>query len=282
MTLTKRDWALIASAAIVLLFVNLVAGMFVDDIVVISSIASTVLLFVVILALYRRIRSEQEALQRSLEHKQDINYRQLESLFSLFFTLQPRAPFPDMRDWAASPDLLKKIMEVMFKETPRLVVEASSGVSTIVIAYCLKQLGNGGRVLSLEHDAKYAAISQQLVAAHGLSDVATVVHAPLTDVEVNGQKWLWYNSAGISLDQPIDLLVIDGPPGSLQKLSRYPALPLLHGKMSHRSTIILDDGDREDEKTIASRWEREFTHLSSEYVPLEKGAFVLRLNNPGA
>ncbi len=45
-------------------------------------------------------------------------------------------------------------------------------------------------------------------------------------------KKLWY---GGIIDQlkgkKIDLLIIDGPPGSLQKHSRFPALPVIHNSL---------------------------------------------------
>jgi hypothetical protein len=79
----------------------------------------------------------------------------------------------------------------------------------------------------------------------------------------------------LKIDQPIDLLVVDGPPGNIQKQSRYPALPLFYRQLSDRSTIILDDGLREDEQRIVARWEREFDNLSIQFLSLEKGAYVI-------
>ena len=78
-------------------------------------------------------------------------------------------------------------------------------------------------------------------------------------------------------DQPIDLLVVDGPPGNIQSLSRYPALPLLYRHLSDRSIVILDDGHRDDEKKIVALWEKEFSNLSPEFLDLEKGAYIIRM-----
>jgi hypothetical protein len=73
-------------------------------------------------------------------------------------------------------------------------------------------------------------------------------------------------------------LVVDGPPGNIQRLSRYPALPLLYGHLNDRSTIIVDDGRREDEREIVARWEKEFTHISATFLGLEKGAYIVHKN----
>ena len=282
MRITKKDKALVLSAAILLLSVGVVGWSLVGEVaLIILSILSAILailVLVVLLEVYRRLSEEYGDLRRSQESQRNLAYLQIESLFSLFFTLKPSLPLPEMRGWAASPDLLKKITEVILIETPGLVVEASSGASTIVIAYCLKKLGKG-KVISLEHDAKYAAINQSLISFHGLEDLATIVHAPLTEIVINDQKWLWYNTNFLKIDQPIDLLLVDGPPGNIQELSRYPALPLLYRQLSNRSTIILDDGGREDEKKIVARWEKEFNHISSEFLSLEKGAYVVHKND---
>jgi predicted O-methyltransferase YrrM len=163
---------------------------------------------------------------------------------------------------------------VIFREKPGLVLEASSGVSTLVIAYGLQQVGQG-KVVALEHDAHYAGMSQRLIAFHGLEDIATIVYAPLKGFEHQEQRWLWYNLDGVQIEQPIDLLVIDGPPGDMQPLARYPALPLLYRHLNDSSTIILDDGHREEEKQTVARWEQEFRQLSSEFLDLEKGTYVL-------
>lgn len=206
------------------------------------------------------------------------DYRQIESLFSLFFTLEPGMPLPDMRGWPTSPDLLKKVSEIILREKPLLVMEAGSGLSTLVIAYCLRKLG-AGKVVSLEHSAEYAAASRDLIAVHGLEDVAVIAHVPLKEVGLKDGKWLWYDLDRVKIERPVDFLLVDGPPGDLQKLSRYPALPLLSSRLSDRATIIMDDGNRPEEKQVVEMWVREFGNLSSEYLDVEKGAYLLRKND---
>lgn len=254
---TALGWWVLGPAALVLL-----------------PVLSTIPLLVVILRVYRRLSAQLQGEYRDHEFQRQQDYRQIESFVSLLFALKPTFPFPSTRGWAISPDLLKKIAEVILTEKPGLVIEASSGVSTLVIAYCLKQLGRG-RVVSLEHDPKFVAMNHAIVVSHGLEDIATIVHAPLKEIETHGDKWLWYDLDGLKIDQPIDLLVVDGPPGNIQKLSRYPALPLLYGLLNRRATIVLDDGNRADEKRIVALWEKEFSHLSTEFLDMEAGAYVI-------
>ena len=260
----RKDKGLIAGAAGFALIVGIVGWWLIGEIALIICLAlCTMLILGVCLEIYRRLTQQIQA-----------DYRQVESLFSIFSVIKANVPLPDTRGWASSPDLLKTISEIVISKSPQLVVEASSGVSTLIIAYCLKQTGKG-EVISLEHDPEYAAANQSLILAHGLNDIATIAHAPLKEVEINNAKWLWYDLDRLKTEQPIDLLVIDGPPGVTQDLARYPALPLLYKRLADESTVILDDGNRKDEKEIVKRWKKEFNDIDYRFLQLEKGGFII-------
>lgn len=140
--LTRRDSALVFGESILLTSVGFVGWWLVGETaLVILSILSPILILVALLESYRRLSEEFLDYHEKAENQRDRHYRQIESLFSLFFTLKPSLPFPDTRGFAASPDLLRKIIDAILIEKPRFIVEAGSGISTILIAYCLKQLG---------------------------------------------------------------------------------------------------------------------------------------------
>ena len=244
---------------------------------------STAMVLATLIELYRRIH-EQHIKNIRLHGRQKLqgleSYRQIESLFSVFSMINPRYPIPELRGWAASPDVLKTISEVVFTESPNIVDEASSGASTIIIGYCLKKLGKG-KVFSLEHDPEYAEINKSLISSHGLDDIATIVYAPLVEISIDQKTWLWYDLAYLKLEMSIDVLVVDGPPGNTQELARYPALPLLYHSMSNSSKIILDDGKRPDEQMIVERWEEEFTDVDTKFINLEKGAYMIQIEKTG-
>lgn len=213
-------------------------------------------------------------LRRDLDAQEKVQYWQLEALVNIVATVQPRVPLPPTRKWAASPDLLRLVMHEVLSRRPSLVMEASSGTSTVIIAYCLQKLG-GGRVVALEHDAHYAQRTRDMIALHGLTDFAQVVDAPLVEHRLNATTWKWYDITGLQAIDGIDMLVVDGPPEATQAMARYPALPLLHQRFSAHSVVIMDDGQRPDEREIASRWAKEFNATSASYLELEKGAWVL-------
>jgi predicted O-methyltransferase YrrM len=226
------------------------------------------------------IDSQHRGVLEFQEQRQASHYRQIEALFSLFSLLKFQHPLPPMRGWAISPDFALLLVQLIYQYKPKVVMEAGSGVSTVIIAQCLKQLG-GGRIISLEHDKSYSELSSRLVKQHGLEEIVTIVHAPLIETAVEGETWLWYDTKSLNLlNSAVDLLVVDGPPGALQPLSRYPALPLLSHTFNKQAVIVLDDAARRDEKEIVRRWQQKFDGWVAEEVNCEKGAVVLKLQNP--
>ena len=201
-------------------------------------------------------------------------YAQLEALIGLNEVLRPKYPFPGTRGWAASPDLLREVVTHVLHGQVALAVEASSGTSTLMIAYAMERKGNG-HVIALEHDGIYAGRTRALLEMHGLTHRATVVHAPLVKQRVGSDELLWYDLSKARIEAPIDLLVVDGPPEETGPLARFPAVPLLRGKFAPGARVILDDGDRADERAIAERWKKDHGALACAYLQLEKGAWSL-------
>ena len=202
-------------------------------------------------------------------------WQQTEALTSLLALIKPDAPFPQTRGWAASPDFLMLIANTLYGRGPCTVVEASSGVSTLTSAYCLKRLG-GGHVTSLEHDEGYAEKTRAMLEMHGLNEWATVLHAPLVQMDIAGHSMLWYDPEVVKTITAIDVLVVDGPPGRTAPLARFPALPRLESMFTPHATILADDGGRPAEQEMVKRWCAMYPNITSEYHPTEKGAFTLR------
>ncbi len=266
--LERREWAAAGIATLGLLAAYAIASAFWGR----AAIAIVVILgfglvFVALGELYRRQVQHHEARRE--------DYRQVEALFSLFALLKPNAPLPPMREWACSPDLLTTILEQINFHRPGQVLELGSGVSTLVAAYGLKQRGSG-RLLALEHDPLHVVITEQRLANHQLNDLAQVTHAPLETIAVGGRQRAWYATDALAQLDAIDLLIIDGPPGIVGELARYPALPLLYDRLSDEAVIIMDDGQRDEEQLIVALWLEQFDDLTAESLPSEKGTVILR------
>ncbi|MEZ4749534.1 MAG: class I SAM-dependent methyltransferase [Bdellovibrionota bacterium] len=144
------------------------------------------------------------------------------------------------------------------KHRPQQIVELGSGVSTLILGSIAKTWG--GQVLSFEQDLHFAKITQERLDRFGLHNVQIRL-APLTDRRLLGETWKWYDLDPETIERPIDFLFIDGPPAYIQKLSRFPALPILKDKLTPSAVIILDDADRGDEKNVLSRWLKAFPQL---------------------
>lgn len=208
------------------------------------------------------------------------HYQQVEALLGLYQNLSPTRALPPLRGWAASPDLLLVLNELVSQKGRTRVLECGSGASTLVLAYSLRARGVG-RVVSLEHDAEYQAQTTELLRSHGLEDWAEVRHAPLVPTEIDGEEWLWYDLSVLP-EGPFDLLFVDGPPGTTQTRARFPALPVLEDRLTDDVTIVLDDAARRDERGVVQQWNREFSGFRRTMLPHEKGTCILERVSRGA
>lgn len=201
-------------------------------------------------------------------------FRQLEALQGLYAELDLKISLPPTRGWAASPDFLLQLARHARAARPLTVVECSSGASTLVLARCM-QLYGGGKVLSLEHDPHYAALTREHLRQHGLEGWACVVDAPLIPQPIAGESWPWYDLSGLPAGLGIDMLVIDGPPQATRTQARYPAGALLFPHLNPGAAVFLDDASRREEQAIVQRWRQEFPALQHELRVCEKGCVVL-------
>jgi predicted O-methyltransferase YrrM len=201
-----------------------------------------------------------------------IGYQQLEAVVDLRALIRPRAPMPPLRGWALSPDALRLLVQEIYARHPQLIVECGSGSSTIWLGYTVQQLGTG-HVVALEHDERFAQLSQDLLKAHGLEDVVEVRYAPLKPWETQP----WYDLRAIDDLEKIGLLLVDGPPGTVGEGARYPAVPLLLSKCADNALIVLDDVIREQESAVSDRWLAEFPELHRTiHDTFEKGLHVFQ------
>jgi predicted O-methyltransferase YrrM len=195
-------------------------------------------------------------------------------LSSLCQRLQLQGPLPLDPIWSAAPDFLQLIAEHCLAAKPRSILECSSGASTLILAAACR-LNGGGQVFSLENGAEFAETTRQQLAAQGLSGQTQVIHAPLLPVAIQGRCYQWYDLSALPF-QSLDMLVIDGPPGRLQPLSRYPALPLLWPRLAPQALVFLDDAARPDEQEIVRLWLQEFSELQAREIGCERGCVRLQ------
>jgi len=203
-------------------------------------------------------------------------FRQLEALQNLNAVLPTSDVLPATRGWAASPDLLLTLVDLVITERPSLIVECGSGASTLWLALALRRFGIDGRIIALDHDPVFAGKTRDFLARHDVLDLAEVRDAPLESFSLDGQTYSWYARTAWEDLAGIDLLFVDGPPAATGHQARYPALPLLNKSLSPIVTIVLDDLIVPDMREMLPRWLDADPGFSSEILPLEKQAAVLR------
>lgn len=245
--------------------------------------AHLIMLLVLAITLYslHKVRRVHLLLHELRDHarKESSNlFRQLEALHGLYVELGLDKSLPGTRGWAASPDFLVEVARQARAGKPAVVVECSSGTSTLVLARCM-QLNGSGKVFSLEHDPVFAAQTRAQLARLGLTDWAKVVDAPLRLHTIEGENWTWYGHEALPGIDKIDLLVIDGPPQQTGRMARYPAGPALFGRLARGAAVFLDDANRPDEDAIVKRWLGENRNLAHEVRDCEKGCAVLRVRS---
>ena len=193
-------------------------------------------------------------------------FRQTQALIQLTQLLDFKSPIPPTRSWAASPDLLLTITEIVRKYRPGLVVELGSGVSTLVAAKA-----GARKVVSIDNSDEFGGKTISLLKDHKVRGVDVRI-APLQPY-ANG--FTWYDTSKIKDLKKIDLLIVDGPPGSKNPEARYPALAEFKDKLSAKAVIIIDDIHREGERKLAEDFAKGMPNHQLVILDHEKGTAVI-------
>lgn len=172
-------------------------------------------------------------------------------------------PYLPWSTGALRPSGLVTVLNEIWFRRPRLVLELGSGMSTIVTGRLLRELGTG-LLLAVEHDDAWADRVQAQLRREGLTDRASVVHAPLRTCEQSwdGSKWYDETALDAALDaagDPIEVLVVDGPPAWQIGAghARFPALDVLAHRLAPGAAVVLDDIERAGEQEVLERWRQE-------------------------
>src|ERR1700691_2946658 len=143
------------------------------------------LLAVAALVLARKLRRLRSMLRRQERHVWETH--------NVFQVLRGGVPLPVPGGWAASTDLLGELLRAVAHRRPQRVVELGSGLSTLIIAAALRSNG-AGRLISIDADRNYAAITRSELERQGLADWAEVRIAPLTESLFEGEARQWYDT----------------------------------------------------------------------------------------
>jgi predicted O-methyltransferase YrrM len=224
-------------------------------------------------ALHSKVSKKSDQITREIqkvtvENKKQsmIAYRQTEAFIQLSNLMQFKSAIPPTRSWAASPDLLLLISETVKKNKPALVVELGSGVSTLV---CAKS--GARKVISIDNSEQYGGKTRDLLKEHKVRGVEIRI-APLRPY-ANGSEW--YEVSALKDLKKIDLLIVDGPPGSKNPEARYPALKEFKDKLSAKAIVIIDDVNRDGERKLAEDFAKALPNHTLTILDHEKGTAII-------
>ena len=248
-----------------------------NDIVILAilAIAIAVLAYLVrsIRALHRKVNRNAERVTKELATqtgriKTELGhvYHQFEAVEQLLPLLKLSAPLPPSRGWAASPDFLLSLAHITKRVKPRLTVELGSGISTLVLAK-----SGAKKIISLDHSQEFGSQTREMLASHGVRGVDIRIH----ELQTYSGKYKWYAKSTLKGLAKIDLLVIDGPPSSINPDARYPALEHLVPLLSPKATIVLDDVYRDEERKLADAIVKALPNHVMTILSHEKGTAVI-------
>ena len=195
------------------------------------------------------------------------HYRQSEFYSQLIRLLDLSAPIPSTRSWAASPDVLLTLLEQAQNSKPARILDLGSGMSTLVLA----KSAPDARIFSIDNSEEWAGKTAQLLQSHAVTNVDLRV-APLTP---HSSGVDWYELSKFGDISNIDLLFIDGPPGSKNPKARHPVILECAAKLNPRAVVVIDDAGRDGEKDLALEFAKVLPNHTLEFLPHEKGTAVL-------
>lgn len=269
----KSELLLLIAISILLIVVSIVTYLIDDDLTVVVMLP---LGFILILCFLFLINRKHITLLRNLVYQDLYTYRSVEALFYLNKFFEYDKTLPPFRGSAISTESALKLIDTIKETKPKIVLEMGSGTSTLITALALKQNGDG-KIISLEHLKRFVEYNNKPIEQHGVLDYAEILYAPLRKYTLAEGEWEWYDYE-YKLEDKIDIMTVDGPPGFLQDLSRFPALDLMYEHLSDQAVIFIDDTKRDDERKMIEMWLKKYPEFSYEFHDTEDGTVILRRN----
>lgn len=230
--------------------------------------------------------------------------KQLEAFQAIQSFLATGETISNFHGWPISPDLGVFLLEKIQSTEYDLIIEFGSGTSTVLMAKAIEKsefraqkYSNAPneratcRMITFEHSLEYLSSTSSALAANHTLNRVELSYTPLTSWTDGANQYLYYDCTAAlkrakdSINKKVAkiLVLVDGPPGNINKYARMPALHFLLDTLgSHQIDIVLDDANRPDEQEIAIKWKEickaRGVLFSEKQIPTEKGTWNLVLN----
>ncbi len=170
------------------------------------------------------------------------------------------------------PRKIEYLMREIESQPPRHLLEVGSGSSTPVLAALARRYDF--QVVSLENHAGSASYVRESM-RQGAERVDLVVTGFRRRRDSDGKPYWWYDIELSRFSQPFDMILIDGPMGSL--VGRGGALREIEPVLAPDHRIYIDDANRDHEKKCIAHWQRQFRGLNVELPAECRGIAKLRI-----
>ena len=207
-------------------------------------------------AIDARLGAQAERMQTISDRTQRGMYAQIEALIGLYRELDGQRTLPPLRRWAVSPDSARIVLGRVREHRPRTVLECGSWSITIMFGH-LHMAGEIDRIIALEHDPVWHELARQQARQFGVQDHADLVFAPLIEHSKPAVETPWYDTSDVEFE-PLDMVLVDGPPDATGPLARFPAAPLLLEHCRPGCLFVMDDFIRDSEQDTVDRWVEEY------------------------
>lgn len=169
--------------------------------------------------------------------------------------------FMPLTTWSIAPSEVVHILNDILIHNRKSVIEFGSGFSTVCIAQLIKNNGLDCPFYSIENNRDWHASMKATLKRYELTEFVQLVLAEVDEVDDKyakqaNSKWYSVNTLNSALGTELfDLVIVDGPFGSISPYARYPAIPfLMEKRLADGFAIFLDDSNRPHEAQIIGDW----------------------------
>jgi hypothetical protein len=161
--------------------------------------------------------------------------------------------------WSPPVEEIDWLVDLLYQERPRVVLEFGSGRSTVCLCVILHRLhgADGFRLLSLDQDLENVArAANRLRGLDGRSS-CRIVHVPLTPAVIDGKSTFFYDLDKLDSEHfawlgKAEFVFVDGP--FADGPCRYGTLPKVRAQLAPGARFAMDDALREKELVAGALW----------------------------
>lgn len=163
--------------------------------------------------------------------------------------------------WSASYSMIHHIINDLIVNKRVNILEFGMGNSSVYIAQAIKRLKLDSKLFSVDANVEWIDIFKTQLIELELEQYCNIFYAPIERNNIG----LWYSEDSLKKLLPeehkFDVIIIDGPPGSVSKNVRQNGLDYIFSRISNDFIIFIDDTLRADESQIIALISQRFPQI---------------------